>query len=184
MRFILLKDYTSVDELEEQYEEESEFEDFVLAVKEIFSLESYSLGVNESSFFVINHERKLYVQRERLVDLIKWVDEFPIIGHIIDELSRFKKVEILSALIDNRIPQVIFTNNKEYFSIREIVDDIVRNARAVEICKCVEKEPPSLLPPPSLIRAVEFLREKWEPWMCTDGRTAVKTKSGCYTIKA
>lgn len=185
MRFIILKDYTSVDE-EEATENEIP-DELYLAVKEVYSQDMYSIAVNESSYFIIDHEKMRYIQREHLIDIIEWIERFQIIGHIVDSIVKYEKEKILSILVDNKAPQVLFTSDKEYKSIDEIISDIAQVSNSIEVCECSDELPTFLFPPTTLLKAIKFLKLEGKTWLCKNGKISVRVENNdkllCFSFR-
>lgn len=191
--FLDLQSYTRVDELEDAFMGDVVDDDMFLVVREILSWEEFSVGVTESSIIVANRFTKIYVQRERLIDLAEWMDEFPIIGMIIDEItSRIKDYELLiSVLIDNTVARPLFESGKTYQDVKELVDDIpVRSVLDTCTCcnECDDGYKIALNIPSYLLKAINLAKLEYEPSLCEDGRIGVKLiypdkSSSCYTVQ-
>jgi len=183
MTLLVLDGYLPVEEAEENLEP---IDNFGLAIKLLISFDTDELafGVGESAFFIVDKKKKRYLQRERLIDLLEWVNQFPIAGHIIDSLTKFNKTEILSVLVDETLPNKLFYADKEFGSMDKIVEFMVSNAKPINECTCSNSEPPDFIyPPQPLMKAIKALGMKGEPWICNDGRVSVKvSESKCYTL--
>jgi len=179
--------YVPVEEAEEGAQLEVPPEDFGAAARELFSSGGYRFGVNELAFVVVDEARGVFVQRERFVELLEWIPVFPVIGEVAGHLRRRGVREALSALVDASLPYKLFNAGREFGGAVDVAEFMASNARPVWECRCVEGEPPDIVPrPATLLKALEFLQLQGEVRFCDDGRIAVRVagRGSCYTLQA
>lgn len=185
-KFLEITNLTPLEEVGEGVD--NRVEEFLSqAVLILYTLDSMHVAVNEYSYFVIDADKKTYVQRETLVDLLEWREHYPVIGLLMDSLLRYGSEQALRALVDPTIPNKLFEKRREYSSIEELTSDIIKLAGGLEKCECIKEEPPSIIPAPTrLLKAVKLLGMKnAKTWMCTSGKISVKVgilQKTCFTL--